>query len=75
MIRKTVLAIAAVAALGAAALAPTAASAGPFGFHHHHHFHGPHFGIGYWGGDWVGDDCYLVKKMTRYGYKYVQVCN
>jgi hypothetical protein len=76
MIRKTVIALAAVAAIGTVALAPTAASAKGIGFgfgHHHHHHHGVWgFGWGYADGD---DACYLVKKPTRYGYKWVTVCS
>jgi hypothetical protein len=73
MLRKTLLALGAAAALGAVALAPTAASAKGFG----HHGHG--FGLGFWGPSYgpsyvVTDECYLVKKPTRYGYKLIQVC-
>jgi len=73
MIRKTLIALAAAAAIGTVALAPTAASAKHFGGfgHHHHGFWG--FGWGY--ADTSPDGCYLVKKPTRYGYKWFTVCS
>jgi len=89
MIRKTLLALAATAALGVVALAPTAASAfpppgpgpgpGP-GPHGHPHFFGgpgfggPGFGIGIYDNNYLVQDCYYVKKPTRFGYKLIQVC-
>jgi hypothetical protein len=73
MIRKTVLGFTAVAALAAAALAPTSASA--WGFRHHG------FGLGFggfYGPGYVGyaSDCYLVKRINRWGeVRFVRVCN
>jgi hypothetical protein len=77
MIRKTFLAVAAVAALGAAALAPTSASAwgikGGWHGHHHHHWHG---GLGFYGVNYVGPDCYWVKRYNKFGQpRLVKVCS
>ena len=76
MIRKSILALTAVAALGAAALAPTSASA--WGFKHHHGWgHGFHGGWGFYGARVVdvGPDCYLVKRVNRYGVvRLIKVC-
>jgi hypothetical protein len=76
MIRKSMLALAAIATLGAAALAPTSASA--WGFRHHGFGfgHGWGWGHGYYGASYVyAPDCYLVKRINRYGYvRLVRVC-
>lgn len=73
MLRKTFLALGAAVALGAVALAPTIASAKPFGNQFHGHGHG--IGLGFWGPGYVAtEECYLVKKPTRYGYKLVEIC-
>ena len=76
MIRKSMLALAALATIGAAALAPTSASA--WGFKHHHHG----FGLWGWGPGYYGvnyayaPDCYLVKRINRFGHvRLVRVCN
>ena len=83
MLRKIALALVAAASLSAVALAPTAASAhwkggGGFGgFHHHHHHFGPGFGIGYIGGGYGGDGCFLTRRvLTPFGYRWrtVNVC-
>jgi hypothetical protein len=73
MIRNTLIAVAAVAVIGTVALAPTAASAKHFGGfgHHHHGFFG---GFSGWVDPGYDDGCYLVKKPTRYGYRWVTVC-
>ncbi len=66
------------------ALAPTAASAHPkgggmgggFGGFHHHHF-GPGFGIGYIGGGYGDDGCYVTRRVpTPFGFRWrtVNVC-
>ena len=79
MLRKLTLALVAAAALGAMALAPTAASAGGgggFGGFHHHHW-GPGFGIGYIGGGYGDDGCYVTRRVpTPFGYRWrtVNVC-
>ncbi len=82
MLRKIALALVAAASLSAVALAPTAASAhwkggGGFGgFHHHHHF-GPGFGIGYIGGGYGGDGCFVTRRvLTPFGFRWrtVNVC-
>ena len=68
MIRKLTLALGAIAVLGATALAPTSASA--WGWKHHHH---RHFGLNLYvpTDDYVGSDCYVVKKpvKTVYGWR------
>jgi hypothetical protein len=83
MLRKIALALVAAASLSAVALAPTAASAhwkggGGFGgFHHHHHHFGPGFGIGYIGGGYGGDGCFVTRRvLTPFGYRWraVNVC-
>jgi hypothetical protein len=84
MLRKLTLGIVAATTLGAMALAPSAASAKPFGggggwgggwgYHHHHHF-GP--GIGYIGGGYGDDGCYVTRPvLTRFGYRMrtINVC-
>ena len=79
MLRKIALALVAAASLSAVALAPTAASAGwkgGGGFHHHHHF-GPGFGIGYIGGGYGGDGCFVTRRvLTPFGFRWrtVNVC-
>ncbi len=78
MFRKVTLAIAAAATLGAIALVPTAASAGGggFGWHPHHHW-GPGFGIGFIGGSYLDDGCYVTRPvLTPFGYRYrtVNIC-
>jgi hypothetical protein len=74
MIRKTLLGLAAVAALGTAALAPTSASA--WGFGHHHHGWGHGFGFGIYAPTVVAADCYLVKRVNRYGVvRTYKVCD
>jgi hypothetical protein len=78
MIRKTLIALAAAAAIGTVALAPTAASAKHFGFNgFNHHHHNGLWGLSFFNSDVVYDDCYWVKKPTRYGYGYklIQVCS
>ena len=83
MLRKIALALVAAASLSAVALAPTAASAhwkggGGFGgFHHHHHHFGPGFGIGYIGGGYGGDGCFVTRRvLTPFGFRWrtVNVC-
>ncbi len=78
MIRKSMLALAALATLGAAALAPTSASAWGhkgFGFGFGPGW-GHGWGHGYYGASYVyAPDCYLVKRVNRYGYvRLVRVC-
>ncbi len=88
MLRKITLALVAAASLSAMALAPTAASAHPkgggmgggmgggFGGFHHHHF-GPGFGIGYIGGGYGDDGCYVTRRVpTPFGFRWrtVNVC-
>jgi hypothetical protein len=84
MLRKLTLTLVAAASLGAMALAPTAASAhwkgggmgGGFGGFHHHHF-GPGFGIGYIGGGYGDDGCYVTRRVpTPFGYRLrvINVC-
>jgi hypothetical protein len=71
MLRKTIMALTAVAALGTAALAPTSASAHGWKFK-------PHFGWGYapsYSYIVPGPSCYVVKKVTPFGFKFVKVCN
>jgi hypothetical protein len=71
MLRKTIMTLTAVAALGAAALAPTSASAHGWKFK-------PHFGWGYapsYSYIVPGPSCYMVKKVTPFGFKFVKVCN
>jgi hypothetical protein len=83
MLRKLTLGLVAAASLGAVALAPSAASAKPWGwgggwgYHHHHHF-GPGFGIGFIGGGYGDDGCYVTRRvMTRFGYRLrtINVCD
>ncbi len=80
MLRKIALVLVAAASLSAVALAPTAASAhwkgGGFGGFHHHHF-GPGFGIGYIGGGYGGDGCFVTRRVpTPFGFRWrtVNVC-
>jgi hypothetical protein len=83
MLRKLTLAVVAAASLSAMALAPTAASAHPWGggwgwgggFGGFHHFGGLH--VGYIGGGYVDDGCYVVRRVpTPYGYRLrtINVC-
>jgi hypothetical protein len=84
MLRKITLAVVAAASLGAMALAPTAASAGwggggwgggGWGGGFHHHFGG--FRVGYIGGGYVDDGCYVVRRVpTPFGYRLrtINVC-
>jgi Spy/CpxP family protein refolding chaperone len=79
MLRKLTLGLVAAASLGAMALAPTAASAGGGGWgggwHHHHFAHG--FGIGFIGGGYGDDGCYVTRRVrTPFGYRLrtVNVC-
>src|ERR1044072_1750018 len=75
MIRKSMLALAAIATVGAAALAPTSASA--WGFRHHHGW-GHGLGFGFYGPGYVSyaPDCYLVKRINRFGeVRLVRVCS
>jgi hypothetical protein len=81
MLRKITLALVAAASLSAMALAPTAASAHPVwgggwgGWGHHHFGHG--FGIGFIGGGYGGDGCYVTRRVpTPFGYRLrtVNVC-
>jgi hypothetical protein len=79
VLRKLTLGLVAAASLGAMALAPSAASAhqwgggwgGGFGGYHHH------FGIGFIGGGYGGDGCYIVRRVpTPFGYRLrtINVC-
>jgi hypothetical protein len=73
MIRKSMLALAAITTVAAAALAPTSASA--WGFKHHH---GWGHGFGFYGPGYVSyaPDCYLVKRINRFGeVRLVRVCS
>jgi hypothetical protein len=84
MLRKITLALIAAASLSAMALAPTAASAGGWGgkwgggwggggFHHFGGFH-----VGYIGGGYVDDGCYVTRRVaTPYGYRLqtFNICN
>ena len=83
MLRKLILGLVAAASLSAMALAPTAASAGGGGggggwgggYHHHHWGHG--FGIGYIGGGYGDDGCYVTRRVpTPFGYRWrtVNIC-
>jgi hypothetical protein len=79
MLRKLTLALVAAASLSAVALAPTAASAGwgggGWGGGFHHHFGG--FRVGYIGGGYVDDGCYVVRRVpTPFGYRLrtINVC-
>jgi hypothetical protein len=79
MLRKITLALVAAASLSALALAPTAASAGwgggGWGGGFHHHFGG--FRVGYIGGGYVDDGCYVVRRVpTPFGYRLrtINVC-
>ena len=83
MLRKLTLALVAATSLSAMALAPSAASAKPWGGgwgggwgYHHHHF-GPGFGIGFIGGGYGDDGCYVTRRVpTPFGYRLrtVNVC-
>ena len=71
MLRKITLALVAAASLSAVALAPSAG-----GFHHHHHF-GPGFGVGYFGGGYGGDGCFVTRRvLTPFGFRWrtVNIC-
>ncbi len=81
MLRKITLGLVAAATLSAMALAPSAASAKPWGggggwgggFHHYHHG----FGIGYVGGGYGDDGCYVTRRVpTPFGYRLrtINVC-
>ncbi len=84
MFRKLTLGLVAAATLSAMALAPSVASAKPFGGgggwgggwgYHHHWGHG--LGIGYIGGGYGDDGCFVTRPvMTRFGYRLrtVNVC-
>jgi len=79
MLRKLTLALVAAASLGAMALAPTAASAGGGGggggWHHHHWGHG--LGIGFIGGGYGDDGCYVTRRvLTPFGFRFraVNIC-
>ena len=79
MLRKLTLALVAAASLGAMALAPTAASAGGGGggggWHHHHWGHG--LGIGFIGGGYGDDGCYVARRaLTPFGFRFrtVNIC-
>jgi hypothetical protein len=82
MLRKLTLALVAAASLSAMALAPTAASAHPpwgggwgWGGGFHHHFGGFH--VGYIGGGYADDGCYVVRRVpTPFGYRLrtINVC-
>jgi hypothetical protein len=85
MLRKLTLGLVAAATLSAMALAPSAASAKPWGggwgggwgFHHHHHHFGPGFGIGFIGGGYGDDGCYVTRRvMTPFGprLRTINVC-
>ena len=77
MIRKSILALTGIAALAAAALAPTSASAWGFkGGWHGGWGHG--WGHGFYGPGYVNyaPDCYLVKRINRFGeVRFVRVCS
>ncbi len=83
MLRKLALGLVAAATLGAMALAPSAASAKPWGGGwgggwggYHHHF-GHSFGIGFIGGGYGDDGCYVTRRVpTPFGYRLriVNVC-
>ena len=83
MLRKITLGLVAAATLSAIALAPSAASAKPWGpgwgggwGFHHHHFH-PGFGIGFVGGGYADDGCYVTRRVrTPYGYRLrtINIC-
>ena len=84
MFRKLTLGLVAAATLSTMALAPSVASAKPFGGgggwgggwgYHHHWGHG--LGIGYIGGGYGDDGCFVTRPvMTRFGYRLrtVNVC-
>ena len=84
MLRKLTLGLVAAATLSAMALTPSIASAKPFGGgggwgggwgYHHHWGHG--LGIGYIGGGYGDDGCFVTRPvMTRFGYRLrtVNVC-
>jgi hypothetical protein len=79
MLRKIALALVAAASLSVMALAPTAASAGwkGGGFHHHHHHFGPGFGVGYIGGGYGGEGCFVTRRVpTPFGFRWrtVNIC-
>ena len=65
MVHKSMLALAAIATLGTVALAPTSASAWGYkgwGWKHHHHWGHRHFG--FYGVNYIGPDCYFIKRIT-----------
>jgi hypothetical protein len=79
MLRKLILGLVAAASLTTIALAPSAASAKPWGggwgggggYHHHH------FGIGFIGGGYGDEGCYVTRPvLTPFGYRLrtVNVC-
>jgi hypothetical protein len=75
MLRKLTLGLVAAASLTTIALAPSAASAKPWGggwgYHHHH------FGIGFIGGGYGDEGCYVTRSvLTPFGYRLrtVNVC-
>jgi hypothetical protein len=81
MLRKLILGLVAAASLSTLALAPSAASAKPWGGgwgggwgYHHHHFGG---GIGFIGGGYGDEGCYVTRPvLTPFGYRLrtVNVC-
>jgi hypothetical protein len=81
MFRKVTLALAAAASLTAVSLASTSASAGlviwpKWPHHHHHHWH-PGFSVGFVGGGYGYEGCYVTRRvLTPYGYRWrtVNVC-
>jgi len=79
MLRKLILGLVAAASLTTIALAPSAASAKPWGggwgggwgYHHHH------FGIGFIGGGYGDEGCYVTRPvLTPFGYRLrtINVC-
>jgi hypothetical protein len=75
MLRKLTLGLVAAASLTTIALAPSAASAKPWGggwgYHHHH------FGIGFIGGGYGDEGCYVTRPvLTPFGYRLrtINVC-
>jgi hypothetical protein len=79
MLRKTLVALSAVAVLGAVSLAPTTASAGGKFFKgggkffvHKHVGWGVYPAYGFGG---FGPYCYVEKKFTPFGWKFVKVCS
>ena len=78
MLRKLILGLVAAASLSAIALAPSAASAKPWGggwgggWGYHHHF-----GIGFIGGGYGDEGCYVTRPvLTPFGYRLrtINVC-